>query len=201
MRNELWDNPRLRQRLVFIQTHLDNRRAHTLPFTIDLVMNKVETAYLLWLGFFFGINGIHRLYNGKVVSGLLWLFTFGLFGIGQLIDLALIPSMVESHNYHYKRRHGLLPADPHSHRPVVETVLPSQNANAVATLTGHQLMVELIKAAQAKGGELSVTQGVIATGAPFKDVETALKDMLKSGYVGIDNDPDTGVILYKFKEL
>ncbi len=42
------------------------------------------------LCFFFGIFGAHCFYEGKVGSGLLRLFTLGLFGIGWLIDLIII---------------------------------------------------------------------------------------------------------------
>ena len=47
-------------------------------------------GYLLWI---FGFTGAHRFYYGKPISGILWFFTFGLLGIGWLIDLFLIPSM------------------------------------------------------------------------------------------------------------
>ncbi|OBX34102.1 TM2 domain protein [Halomonas elongata] len=47
-------------------------------------------GYLLWL---FGFLGAHRFYYGKPVTGTIWFFTFGLLGIGWLIDLFLIPSM------------------------------------------------------------------------------------------------------------
>ena len=47
-------------------------------------------GYLLWI---FGFLGAHRFYYGKPVTGTIWFFTFGLLGIGWLIDLFLIPSM------------------------------------------------------------------------------------------------------------
>lgn len=53
-------------------------------------------AYLLWLLIFLGFGGIHRFYCGRWVTGLIWLFTGGLFLIGQIIDLFLIPGQCVS---------------------------------------------------------------------------------------------------------
>lgn len=47
-------------------------------------------GYILWI---FGFTGSHRFYFGKPISGTIYFFTFGLFLIGWLIDLFLIPSM------------------------------------------------------------------------------------------------------------
>ncbi|NLX96839.1 MAG: TM2 domain-containing protein [Rhodopirellula sp.] len=47
-------------------------------------------GYLLWI---FGFTGSHRFYYGKQITGTIWFFTGGLFLIGWLIDLVLIPSM------------------------------------------------------------------------------------------------------------
>ena len=47
-------------------------------------------GYILWI---FGFMGAHRFYYGKPVSGTLWFFTLGLFFIGWIVDLFLIPGM------------------------------------------------------------------------------------------------------------
>ncbi|MFT7632616.1 MAG: TM2 domain-containing membrane protein YozV [Mariniblastus sp.] len=52
--------------------------------------HSMTIGYLLW---FVGFTGAHRFYFGRPFTGLLWFLTFGLFGIGWLVDLFLIPSM------------------------------------------------------------------------------------------------------------
>ncbi|HXI73399.1 MAG TPA: NINE protein [Verrucomicrobiae bacterium] len=47
-------------------------------------------GYLLWI---FGFTGAHRFYYGKPISGTIWFFTAGLFLIGWIVDLFLIPGM------------------------------------------------------------------------------------------------------------
>ncbi|MFO7459588.1 MAG: TM2 domain-containing protein [Desulfatiglandales bacterium] len=47
-------------------------------------------GYVLWI---FGFTGSHRFYYGKPISGTIYFFTFGLFLVGWIVDLFLIPSM------------------------------------------------------------------------------------------------------------
>ena len=43
-----------------------------------------------FLCFFFGVWGFHKFYVGKTGAGILYFFTFGLFGIGWVLDLIFI---------------------------------------------------------------------------------------------------------------
>lgn len=62
--------------------------------------HSLLVGYLLWI---FGFTGAHRFYFGKPVTGTIWFFTFGLFGIGWLIDLFLMPSLERSAEARYVR--------------------------------------------------------------------------------------------------
>lgn len=62
-------------------------------------MRSVGVAYGLWALCIVGVAGIHRFYLGRYVTGLIWLLTWGVFGIGLLVDLFLIPGMTERKNY------------------------------------------------------------------------------------------------------
>ena len=52
--------------------------------------HSVAVGYVCWL---LGFLGMHRFYYGKPITGTIWFFTGGLFLIGWIIDLFLIPSM------------------------------------------------------------------------------------------------------------
>ncbi|RUM35856.1 MAG: hypothetical protein DSY57_06425 [Desulfobulbus sp.] len=52
--------------------------------------HSLIVGYILWI---FGFLGAHRFYFGKPISGTIYFFTLGLFFIGWIVDLFLIPSM------------------------------------------------------------------------------------------------------------
>ncbi len=174
-------------------------------------MNKVSTSYLLWMLGFLGFAGVHRLYNRRIFTGLLWFFTAGFLGIGQFIDLFIIPGMVEEHNARlmFKRmfrnsqngdrpRHGYAS---HSEPSGGDQPFPDHRAEAESGDRHNTLMIKLLHAAEKRGGKLSVTQGVIDTGYSFADVESTLREMVKTGYIAVSNDPVSGVVMFDFIEL
>ena len=55
-------------------------------------------GYILWI---FGLMGAHRFYYGRPITGTIWFFTLGVFFIGWIVDLFLIPSMDRSADIRY----------------------------------------------------------------------------------------------------
>ncbi len=53
-------------------------------------VSPCKRIWALVLSLIFAFPGLHRFYVGKVGTGILWLFTGGLFGVGQIIDIILI---------------------------------------------------------------------------------------------------------------
>jgi TM2 domain-containing membrane protein YozV len=59
---------------------------------------SVGVAYLLFCISFVGLAGIQHFYLGHMFRGVLWLFTWGLGGIGLIYDLFATGSQVYSFN-------------------------------------------------------------------------------------------------------
>lgn len=60
-----------------------------------LKMKSTALTYLLWLPSLFGLAGLHRIYLGKPITGLIWFFTCGLLFFGTIYDLFTIPGKVK----------------------------------------------------------------------------------------------------------
>ena len=65
---------------------------------LPLEQRHVAVAYALWALGLVGVCGLHRFYNRKPFSGTLWLLTFGFCFVGQLVDLWLMPELVDQAN-------------------------------------------------------------------------------------------------------
>lgn len=57
-------------------------------------------GYLLWI---LGFTGAHRFYYGKPITGVIWLLTGGLFLVGWIVDLFLIPRMDRKADHRYQK--------------------------------------------------------------------------------------------------
>ena len=66
--------------------------------------HSLAGGYLLWvlapISVLIGA-GAHRFYYGKPLTGILWTFTFGLLGVGWIVDFFLMPRMEEEADRKY----------------------------------------------------------------------------------------------------
>ncbi|MEI6614200.1 MAG: TM2 domain-containing protein, partial [Chrysiogenales bacterium] len=99
--------------------HCHRIRSHSCyepPMRAPPTHSKV-IGYIFW---FFGFTGAHRFYYGRPVTGVIWLLTLGLLGIGWIIDAFLIPGMDDAANRKIavkkKQRHTISGLN-HGHNP------------------------------------------------------------------------------------
>lgn len=155
------------------------------------------TAYLLWALSFCGLCGLHRFYLGQPVPGILYLLTFGICGIGQLIDLFLIPGEVRTANL--QANNGAV----NSQNIVVHV------GNATRESTDNQ-RTQRINQASRKPKSLdhlvleecsgpvgiSLSQIIIATGEPIENIKKVIEKLSEENLLSQEIS-DSGIILYK----
>ena len=164
-------------------------------------------AYIFWALACLGFCGIHRFYLGKYISGLIYLFTFGLFGLGQFIDLFFISSMVEERNSYLWAK--LRAKDTHNLLDIVEEIFRNKNQSSFRQnsksydspeIAKQEIdpLVKLLKAAAANNNVLSVGKAVILMELPTEQVKALLNKAVKDDLAYIDNDLETGAVRYHF---
>lgn len=148
---------------------------------------SLAAAYLLWALAFValplgmpGLNGIHRFYCRKPLSGGLWLFSFGLLGLGQLVDLFLIPRLVAEAN-----------------RPLqLQEALAAAQASALPSLE-YQLL-DLARRSGAAG--FTLNDALLAlrlpAGADSRIVRAEIERLLLQHLLDVGND-ERGRVVYR----
>lgn len=152
-------------------------------------------SYGLWCACLLGFAGLHRIYLGKYGTGIIWLLTFGLLGVGQFVDLIRMRKLVADSNI----REGYALHPRAAHQLLMQREPPAKPASLKKA--EKPLRLRLLEAAMVRGGAISVTEGVAATGAGFEEVEQTLRGLVEAGYVDVDNRPGSGVVIYRFTEF
>ena len=154
------------------------------------------TAYLLWLLGLCGFCGLHRFYLGQPVPGVLYLLTFGVCGIGQLIDLFLIPGEVQTANL---RANGgttnaqNIVVNVGETRQVIEPNPAKQAAPAQTKSKSIEHRI-LEQCSNQKG--ISLSQIIIATGEPIEKVKRIVDNLSEQNLLSQEIN-ENGIILYR----
>lgn len=161
-------------------------------------MKSKTLAYVFWLLCIFSLCGAQRLYCKRYISGIVYLFTFGFFGIGQIIDLFTLPTMVDEENLKYQALYGYQNFYNGANPPVTRNVDNARNhlhKNTQSTKVSDTIII--LQTAKKNGGIVSLSDCVIATGKETAQVKHTLEKMCKDNLIEITNRPDSGAIVYK----
>lgn len=187
-------------------------------------MKSSGTAYLLWCAGVFGFCGIHRFYLGKYGTGILYFFTFGLLGIGQLIDLFRIPGLVEHENLKWQLREGAnvrmqqdttvniniqgQPGQQYSVEPQVSAQTPQPHAYQAsrpqpsrqeAPPLDSEKMLEntILKLARKFRGQLTPLELAANSSLSLDEADKSLENFVRRGHANM-KVTDEGTIIYEF---
>ncbi len=149
-------------------------------------MKDLTLSYILALaGFFTPVAGLHRFYLGRPGTGFLYLITWGLLGIGTLVDLVRMPEIVRDEN----RRYWAL-----TYGPPDLQALPSRSRQEETE------EMKILRAAEKNEGSLTVARASLASGLDLKRCQRILDRLERDGFCSPDVSEE-GSRLYLFTGL
>jgi len=166
---------------------------------VRMARRETGTAYLLWCASLLGVCGLQRFYLGQALVGTLYLLTFGFCGVAQLIDLFLIPGLVERSNQADARLRWLRApvegtalgtgADAAS-QPGLEAVSPVGRPREPVLTLEQQIL------RRCEHEPASLAQFILATGEPSESIRKVVEEMAAQGLLR-QTISDSGSLLYQ----
>jgi hypothetical protein len=150
---------------------------------------KLSIAYFLWFISGFGALGFHRFYLNRFGTGLLWLFTGGLAGIGALFDLFYIPTMVRDENLRQGYRETLT-SDPDFY----------VSERRVHSRPRESLEKTILRTAKKNGGVATPAEVALEGDISIEEAKRALEKLVSGGYADL-RVRKSGTIAYVFTEF
>ncbi len=170
-------------------------------------MYSTAIAYLLWIFSGFGVLGFHRFYLGKIGTGLLYLFTGGLFGIGALYDLVTMPLQVREANLRLDYRNALINSmgGPAGGRgPLDRTGTGSSrfvgSGGGVGSGKKESLEQIILKTARNNRGVVTPSTIAVESGKTLDEVKKNLDTLVEKGYADL-KVTRSGTLVYFFGEF
>ena len=155
-------------------------------------MYSVPIAYLLWFIGGFGALGFHRFYLGKIGTGLLYLFSGGLAGIGCVYDFFTLGMQVRRQNLEaryrrvldYGEAQGLDPA-----RPQIKRETRKESIEKV-----------ILRTAKTNGGIATPSEVALQGDISLDDAKGHLEKLVSEGFAEM-RVSKSGAIAYAFPDF
>jgi TM2 domain-containing membrane protein YozV len=157
-------------------------------------MYSTGLAYLLWFLSGFGALGFHRFYLGKIPTGLLWMCTVGLIGIGSLYDFFTLGGQVREANIR-----NALYADYAGRR---ESGGWRYVNDGEARTTGEKERLErvILKLAKQNKGIVTASEAALEANVPLEEAKQALDTLTAKGFAEL-RVRRSGSLVYVIPEL
>jgi len=159
-------------------------------------MYSVGLAYLLWLFSGCGWLGFHRFYLGKIPSGILWMFSGGLFGIGSIYDFLTLPRQVRTANLEKAFLSG-------AYRPNINGDQSLRNVTDGQTrIIAEKDSIEqvILKIAKANKGIITASDVALASNQSIEEAKKALDAMVSKGHAEL-RVRQSGALVYAIPDL
>ena len=162
-------------------------------------MKKDWAAYLLAACSMFGFAGLHRFYLGRPLSGVLYLATWGWFGLGTLHDLIRMRSLINRANAElsgagpqtvHLHIHGA--ADPESLR--LAAMKGMAMLTGTATPAPEQVQAEregaILRCARDHAGTITAPLAALEASLSLEQAQKELRRMHQAGFCTMDVSED-----------
>jgi len=166
-------------------------------------MYSVGIAYLLWFLSGFGVVGLHRFYLGKIPTGILWMCTAGLGGIGSIYDFITLPRQVREANIRRALMNPDVMLNIHQNAPNGADAGNWRYANdSQSRIVREKDSLERIILRQAKenSGILTISEVALAANVPLEDAKKALDTLVNTGFAEL-RVRKSGTLVYTLPEF
>ncbi|MFW5975791.1 MAG: TM2 domain-containing protein [Alkalispirochaetaceae bacterium] len=140
---------------------------------------SLSTAYLFWLPSLFGVAGLHRFYLGKPFSGVVFLLTGGLFGIGTIYDAITMGSQVREAEIEDRL------ARPLGYDDEGDYVIKVSRGGGGRRREPENLEHVILRMAKERDGVVSPTQVALEAGCSAEEAREHLEKMVREGFAEI----------------
>lgn len=157
-------------------------------------MKSLQTAYILWAGSIMGFAGLHHFYLGRPLRGVLWLMTWGLFGIGTVYDALTMERQVRRARLEERIHRQIDMGVPDDYEMQRE-----RSSHQRRRLTSS-LEQAVLRSAQRNGGITTPSEVAIESGAPVDQAKATLDELVQKGIAEI-RVRRTGSMVYVINDL
>ncbi len=170
-------------------------------------MKKDWAAYLLAACAAFGFAGLHRFYLGRPGSGLVYLVTWGWFGLGTLHDLIFMRNLADRANGEltggralHLHIHGDADPEAVSLAAAKGAALLAAPAERPAEAVAAERELAILRCAQAHGGTVTTALVALEAALSLKQAQKELYRLRDSGFCSMDVSEE-GAEIFTFQGL